>query len=345
MQTSPASAALWAVTERGAKLAEQIAREMAGAQIYVNRQIASAPKGAVGFSRLSGAVSEAFHKHSAHIFIMATGIVVRMIAPHIRSKTSDPAVLVIDDSANFVISLVSGHLGGANALAAAVAQSIQATPVITTATDSAGVPAIDLLAEHHKLLIENVRAVKGVSMAFLSGARVYRHDPYGILDGELGNWTRPALPAGMKSGPGIYIDHHVADLPEEVLVLRPKTLVVGIGCNSGTPESELIETVSRIFAAFRLSLLSIRQFTTISDKLGEPGLFAMAQYMEIPINGYDRKQLAEAADVPNPSAMVYKHMGVDSVCEAAAILGTANGTLLVPKQKSGNVTVAVAAVS
>ncbi len=344
MKAKP-SIAVWALTPEGTRIAERIAESREGkAGVYIKSGISSASMDAVCFENLKNAVAREFHQHRVHIFVMAAGIAVRMIAPHILSKTQDPAVLVADDAGCFVISLVSGHLGGANAMTRAVAQSLGATPVVTTATDNAGVPAIDLLADQYGLAIEHMAAAKAVSMAFLSSKQVWRHDPYGVLEAELTDWTSPMPSELTESAVGIYIDHRVRKLPAGVLILRPPTLVVGMGCNSGTTKKELVETVCKVFARKELSLLSIRRFATISDKLTEPGLCAMADHWRRPLAGFDRGRLASVAEVPNPSECVKKYMGVSSVCEAAAILGAAGGSLVVPKQKQGNVTVAVAAV-
>ncbi len=336
--------AVWAVTPRGARLARRIARELPDAQVYLKAD-GGDDKQSTSFDRLSDAVARVFDRYEAHIFVMAAGIAVRMIAPHIRSKIADPAVLAADEAGRFVISLLSGHTGGANKLAVSVAGHIGATPVITTATDNAGVPAVDVLAEQYEIAIENHGAVRPVSKAFLAGGRVWRHDPYHVLDPALNKWTDRPGPADFERGPGIFIDHRVTEPAGDVLVLRPKTLAAGVGCNSGTSETELIEAVSRVFAAFRLSLSSIRGFATISDKLAEPGLQAMARHFDRKLEGFGRNRLASVADVPNPSETVTKYMGVNSVCEAAAILEAGRGRLVVPKQKRGNVTVAVAVVS
>ncbi|MDZ7833932.1 MAG: cobalamin biosynthesis protein [Desulfobacterales bacterium] len=340
-----ASKAVWAVTPSGARLAEAIAGQIEGAVIYAGRAVDPPPAGAFGFARLADAVGEAFHQYEAHIFVMATGIAVRMIAPLLGSKTSDPAVVAVDDAGRFAVSLLSGHAGGANALAETVAGCIGAVPVISTATDNAGVPAIDRIAGQYDLEMENPAAVKAVSMAFLSGRSVRRHDPYHILDDRLREWTDLDNDAGFGNGPGVFVDHLICDLPDEVLVLRPKSLMVGVGCNSGTASQEVIDAVCAVFEDHRLSRASIRRFATISEKLSEPGLPAMAGYFKRPLEGYDRDILAAVEGVKTPSAMVEKHMGVNSVCEAAAIRAAGRARLLVPKVKSGNVTVAVAAVS
>jgi cobalt-precorrin 5A hydrolase len=126
-------------------------------------------------------------QYTGHIFIMSTGIVVRVIAPLIRHKTEDPAVVVVDDRGMHAISLLSGHLGGANELAQKIAGIIGAKPVITTATDVNLVPAIDVLAKEKSLFIENPEAIKTVNMALLRGDKIHVHDPFSFLANCLPN--------------------------------------------------------------------------------------------------------------------------------------------------------------
>ncbi len=345
--TIPKSLAVWAITPDGALIAGIIAKKFPGSALFTGSGVLSPPPGASGFTSLAAAVREAFSHYEAHVFVMATGIVVRIIAPHIGAKQTDPAVVVVDDAGQFAISLLSGHSKGANSLAGLTAQFTGATPVVTTATDNAGLPAVDLLAKEHHLFIENPEAVRIISMAFLTGSRVWRRDPWKILDTALAPHTEamPVIPEGGLSTemPGIFIDHAIQDLPENVLVARPRTLAVGVGCNSRTPADELICAVQAVFDQYGLSTASIRHFATIREKTGEPGMIDMAAFFDRPLKGFLKETLQTVKTVPTPSEMVHKHMGVTSVCEAAAMISMKTDTLLVPKQKTRNTTVAVAA--
>lgn len=344
------SMAVWALTPDGAAIAATIAAKFPGATIFTGNTITSPPVGATRFTVLADAVEQAFKNFDAHVFVMAVGIVVRMIAPHIGTKQTDPAVVVVDDDGRFAVSLLSGHSNGANGLAGLIGQFTGATPVVTTATDNAGVPAIDLLAKEHALSIENPETVKVISMAFLTGQRVWRHDPWKILDAELDDYTdpRPAMidDIASTSTPGIFInhaiDHNISNLSEKVLVARPRTLAVGAGCNSGTSADEIIYAVQAVFDQYGLSTASILHFVTIEMKTREPGLIEAAAYFNRPLIGFTKEELSSVKNVPNPSVMVHKHMGVTSICEAAAILSMNTETLLVPKQKTKNTTIAVA---
>lgn len=343
----PGSIAIWAITPAGAAIAARIADKIPGATIFAGKTASPLPGRAAGFSSLAEAVQREFAGFDAHVFVMAAGIVVRMIAPHIGEKYTDPAVVAIDDAGRFAVSLLSGHSKGANTLAGLVAHFTGATPVITTATDNAGVPAVDLLAEKHGLFIENPETIRIISMAFLTGKRVWRHDPWKILEAGLKGYTEP-MPGDAENDasfemPGIFIDHAVKTLPGNVLVARPKTLAVGLGCNRDTPADELICAVQAVFDRFGLSTASICHFVTIREKTSEPGMIETAAHFGRPLFGFSKEELAGVKTVPNPSKMVHKHMGVTSVCEAAAIVSVKTGGLVVFKQKTKNTTLAVAA--
>ena len=335
--------AVWALSPAGSQIAAQIAGHLHGAAVYTGPN-AGEIRGSKRFERLAQAVEEAFAAHDAHVFVMATGIAVRMIAPLIGSKHTDPAVVTVDDTGAFSVSLLSGHLGGANALAAEVADIIGARPVITTATDRGGIPAVDLLAAESGLISENPSAVRAVSMALIAGQPVMRYDPYGVLDPALGPWTQTSQNPDFKGRSGIYVYHETADLSENVLVLRPASLAVGVGCNSSTSGGELAGAVNAVFSRHGLAPASIRHLATICEKTSEPGIQELAAYLKCPLKSFTRAELEFVKHVPTPSTMVEKHMGVKSVCEAAAILAARTGPITVPKQRIGNTTVAVAAL-
>jgi cobalt-precorrin 5A hydrolase len=334
--------ALWALTSRGALVANRLLEKTGYDKCYVGSSITAAPAGAFRFNSLAESVGKAFDKFSAHIFIMAVGIVVRTIAPHVKNKLSDPAVVVVDDHAKFAISLLSGHLGGANELAVQVAKHLGAVPVITTATDLDHVPAIDLLAKRYGLVIENPEQIKKVHMALLERQKIRLHDPMNLLKNDVHGWVEYKTDLAQQSIPGVFVDFKVIDYPEQMLVLRPKILSVGIGCNRNTTANEILESVNGVFHRFDLSVNAINNIATIEAKADEEGIIRLAHAFDVPVSFFDRQELSGAGYVPTPSEVVKKHMGVASVCEAAAILASNRGKLLVPKQVTKNVTVAVA---
>ena len=167
--------AVYALTPQGAKLGKILSEQMDGDLFLPDRMAGSC--GAAAFDSLLDVVSEYFSNYAGHVFIAAAGIVVRAIAPHLQSKVHDPAVVVLDHEGRYCISLLSGHLGGANELAVEVARITGGEAVITTATDTAGLPSMDLLAKDKDLVIANLNAVKRVNMAILSGGKVRIFDP------------------------------------------------------------------------------------------------------------------------------------------------------------------------
>ena len=302
------------------------------------------PDACTRFPTLAKALAPVWDHYHAHYFIMATGIVVRTIASLIQDKTKDPAVVCGDEAANFVISLVSGHIGGANELARVLSNILDARPVITTATDVNQVPGIDVIARDLNLFIENKAAIKHVSMAFINKTPVPVHDPFGQVT--------PLLPDALVEDPsgftpektGVWVDYKVSDLPKKVLVLRPKNLVAGMGCRRGVSRKELEDHLKQVFHDQGFSLNSLAKIVSVDLKADEPGLLELARTLNIPIDFYTRDELDQVKNVPTPSSRVNKHIGVDSVCEAAAILATGQTTLLTPKTASRTATLAIAEI-
>jgi len=347
--------AIWALTPDGASLALKIAARLPGSALFFSERLDSALSGVMRFARLKEAVAVHFKKYPAHFFIMSTGIVVRMIAPLIQHKTHDPAVLAADEKGRHVISLLSGHIGGANALTLKIAGLIRADPVITTATDIQGVPAIDLLAKEKGLAIENPGAIKYVNMALITGESIGLYDPYRILADELMNIELMNIQhstfniqhpmEGTGQSCGVFVDDICQTLPEKILVLRPASLVAGIGCNRNTSADEMGLLLEKVLARFHLSQLSLRCLASIDLKADEKGLLMLAEQFNRPLKFFNREALNSVKTIQNPSAVVEKHVGVKSVCEAAAILGANQGQLVAPKQNTPNATVAIARIS
>lgn len=351
MATGLETIAVWVLTVNGLALAETLSTAWPRVTIHCTRRLSRvhAAVATTPFERLSDAVAADFSAVDGHIFIMAAGIVVRTIAPLLETKTKDPAIVVVDDAGRFAISLVAGHIGGANRLAAQAAEALDATPVITTATDSHGRPAIDTIAAMRGLTIENPAAIKGINMALLEGSPVPVYDPGGWLGNGLGEMAvglgslEPVFSDG--PGPGVFVDDRCRNLPPAVLVLRPPSLVAGIGCNRGTPLEEIEALLRSVMAKGNLSLQSLAKIASVDVKDDEQGLLSLT--LDLPLVFHSKDALNRVGHVPNPSPMVAKHIGVKSVCEAAALLTAGIGTsivpeLIAPKQKTPNVTVAIA---
>ncbi|WP_405815453.1 precorrin-3B C(17)-methyltransferase [Streptomyces sp. NBC_01390] len=271
---------------------------------------------------VADAVRRAFGECSQLVCFLATGAVVRLVAPLLADKASDPGVVCVDEGGRFAVSLVGGHGGGANELALAVGKLLGAEPVVTTATDSVGVPGLDTLG----MPVEG--DVAGVSRALLDG------EPVAL---ELESiWPLPALPANAggaarEGGPVIRVTDRAVPPAGAEVVLRPPSLVVGVGASKGAPVDEVLGLVRSALADAGLSVASVAALATVDAKADEPGIIGAAERLGVPVVTYSADELA-VVEVPNPSAAPLAAVGTPSVAEAAALVG--GGELLVPKRKS-----------
>ena len=347
--------AIYALTPHGVRLAEKVLAGPIEGDLFIPQRLADALPGrikthkAISFTHLLEVVAENFFQYPNHIFIAAAGIVVRAVSPHLTSKDRDPAVIVLDQEGKYVISLLSGHLGGANDLAREVARLTGGEPVITTATDTAGVPSMDLLAKEKNLIIFNLAAVKSFNMALLMGETIQIYDPedhLGLKSSDLAGCAVVRVhheAQWQKKFSGVWVTwkNERADTLPNRLILHPKSLVAGVGCNRGTGSREIMDHIMETFRANGLAPESLKCLTTIEAKRDEEGLLAAAQELGVPLLFFSPSEI-NTVQVPHPSDVVKNHMGVSSVCEATALLKSHGTRLLVPKTKSPNVTLAVA---
>ena len=349
--------AVWTVTPNGLRIADRLADSLTDTAVYALKSLTGTRPSHILFERLAEAVADQFDQYTGHIFIMATGIVVRVLAPLVQHKTKDPAVVVVDDLGKHAISLLAGHIGGANALTHEIACILKADPVITTATDINDVPAIDVIAVENGCWIENPEAIKAVNMALLEKKPIAVYDPANLLRDMLDTVKFEAhfnfindiqyflQLTEIKNKSYVYIAENIIELPSHVLILRPPILVAGIGCNRGTDVDEIYNHLMEVLKVSRLASTSLKHLASIDVKHDEGGLIAVAERLKLPLKFYTNEQLNQANGVQNPSSVVEQYVGVESVCEAAAILASQNGRLIVPKQSTKNVTVAIAQIS
>jgi precorrin-4 C11-methyltransferase len=299
-------------------------------------------------------LQSAFEEHQALICIMASGIVVRDLAPLLRSKHADPAVVVLDERGWHAVSLLSGHQGGANDLARRVAALLGGTPVLTTASDVQGLPAIDLLGAEQDWVLSRQEQLTAVSAALVNG------EPVGVVqvagddswwpDPPPPNLTRyPSLARLEEAAPAAALVITYRRVPEALLnvvprtvVYHPRCLVVGVGCNRGTPAQEIEAAVVQTLAGADLAGESVYQLATIEDKADEDGIQKVAEDRSWPLQIFSRQEIAAVTDLPHPSEWAQQVLGVPGVAEPAAMLAANTTTLLVEKRKFTNVTVAVA---
>ena len=344
--------AIYALTPQGAELGSKLSAAM-DAKLFLSSRLSCDYSCAASFDSLANLIITTFNSYSSHIFITATGIAVRSIAPHLGSKDRDPAVVVLDQDGKYCISLVSGHLGGANALARNVADITGGTAVITTATDTAGLPAIDELASQLGLVVRDVPRIKIISAALLRSECVQLHDPEDILGLRAHSLFTvvESLNAWNPDLPGVAVSFHnnpffpgLPVVPENTLVLHSRQLAVGIGCRKGTSQKDILGVLELVFTDNNLALSSIAHLGSATAKQDEPGLLQAAQTLGLDIAFFPSSEL-DRVPAPNPSPTVQRHVGTASVCEASAMLLGNTETLLVEKTAYGNVTVAVAAIN
>jgi cobalt-precorrin 5A hydrolase/precorrin-3B C17-methyltransferase len=281
-----------------------------------------------------------WHQSKNLIFIMATGIVVRTIAPFLKDKKTDPAVVVIDEKGRFAISLLSGHIGGANELTRKIANHLGAEPVITTSSDINDHTSLDLWAKENNLMIKDWSRLPLVMTKLINR---------GFLNVYLDTSQKIDLPHDFKSinepkGVDLIITNKVNIIDDDAFYLRPKDLIVGIGFNSGTAKEEIEKAIKEVLEEYGLSFNSIHSIATIELKTKEKGLVDFANKYGLPIVSFTPKELNSISGIDG-SETVFKATGAYAVSEPAALLASGASELLVPKQKHGNVTVAVAEIN
>jgi cobalt-precorrin 5A hydrolase len=262
--------------------------------------------------------------------------------------------VVVDDQARYAISLLSGHLGGANSLAQSIAELLGAQPVVTTASDGLATIAVDLLGERFGWSIDPSSDITEVSAAVVNG------EPVAVLQeaGERDWWpSGEPLPANINlvSSWDDFLDYPSALVitdrllrpaagPGQRVIYRPKSLAVGVGCNRGTSADEIERVVFSTLLDAHLAWTSVRTLATAIQKQDEAGLTGCAARHEWPVRYYTSDELNSVTAIPNPSPVAERELGARGVCEPAALLAAGATRLVVEKRKQGNVTVAVARI-
>ncbi len=345
--------AIITITKNGVQLGTRLKSGFKAADLYtLPKYLGAAAKETIAIEgELSSIFKRLWLEVDGFVCIMATGIVIRLVAPFLESKESDPAVVVMDDAGRFAISLLSGHLGGANELAERCGFITGARAVITTATDVNGLPSFDMLAKEHGWIIEDISRVKTLNSLLLDNETIAVVDDTGLVrsyfhgKGKLQFYD--SFVAGIRSAAkGILFVTNSIIPPqlqsELLLVLRPKNLVLGIGCNSGTSADEIEAVVLATLKRTFLAPVCIAAIGTAEAKSGEAGLIAAAKSFGVPFRCFSSEELNAVAVPSPPSEHALAAIGARGVAEPAAILAAGGGKLLLKKIKSGNVTLAVA---
>lgn len=330
-------AAIFSFSRQGSQTALRAAaalREEYHCQIYTTKQKPENEDLKILPDRIGAFTGSIFEQSDLLVYVGACGIAVRAIAPYIKSKTKDPAVICIDERAQFCISLLSGHIGGANRLTKQIAQKIGAEAIITTATDINHRFSVDEWANRKGFTIGNMNAAKEVSAAILeqeipicADRPLSEHLPSGLYPGAEGNL-------------GILVSIYRRKPFLNTLNLIPKTLTLGIGCRKGTTAQVIEKAVFRVLKEHNLDFRAVYEVASINLKSAEAGLLEFCRKYGLPIHFYDAKQLLTAQGNFTCSEFVKGITGVDNVCERSAVMGEKQ--LILKKTAYNGVTVAAA---
>jgi cobalt-precorrin 5A hydrolase len=318
--------AILSITTGGKRLAEKLARKLPDTTILARKS-----------KKTAGIVADNWPHFDGFIFIMAAGIAVRAIAPLLLHKHKDPCVVVMDEKGQHVISLLSGHIGGGNKLAVRLAAITGGVPVITTASDTLGLLSLDLWAKNNNLVPENQERLTEASAKLVNEKKLslYTDLKPRSLPEELLAVANPELA-------DVIVSHQI--FPESRgCIFRPRNLVVGTGCNRGTPANEFEESLCELLEDKQLSRLSIRNLASIDKKNDEEGLLFFAKKNNWPIDFFTKDEINSLkTDNLDISSAALKAVGAIGVAEPTALLSGRTQILLCRKRKWKNITMAIA---
>ena len=343
-----------AITKNGIKIGLELKKLSNSWKIYTPSKFSDNDTQIEWYSEpTSNKIEELFKTSDALVCIFSLGAVIRLVSPYIKDKKTDPAVLVIDDKAKFVISVLSGHIGGANQLTQDIAEKLGGTPVITTAADVNKTIAVDLLGKEFGWEIEDDSTVTKISAFMVNEEEIGVFQDSGNKD-----WWNKKLPINViiyssieelekSQAKGFLIMTDKEIVNEEILkksvVYRPPTLVVGVGLHGDTTKETIREGLNDCLVKYKLCAKSVAKLVSIKKQQDVQGLIDLGNEMNVPIEYFEKEELAQI-EIPNPSETVQAFEGTSSVSEAAAIKSS-GGQLVVEKQKfPPNLTIAIARI-
>lgn len=340
-----------AFTHEGMKVAKKASTVADGeVTIYCHKRCADDYReDAVSFASVGSVIKNEFAMCDRILFVCAAAIAVRTIAPYLKSKVTDPAVLVADESGKFLISLLSGHIGGANEWCRELADSIGALPVITTATDTRGMFAVDLFAASHNMRIVNPVMIQDISGRILNGEPVgITGDEtfYGLLKETEKQWNGQITytdnaDGEYESGVQIITNADENMVFKRTLKLVPRNLAVGIGCKKGKSATEIEQAVKKVLYANNLMPDGIAVVSSVDRKADEQGIIEFAEKCRVPYKTFTPEYLCKIEGEFTSSAFVNEQIGVDNVCERSACAVSGGGEKLAGKTAYNGITVAI----
>ncbi|MCI6406809.1 cobalt-precorrin 5A hydrolase [Veillonella caviae] len=370
--------AILSVSKRGAELGQRIKALVAPHAVCYEKTGRESGGEAIYFDSLKPHMGDIFKTYDQVLCIMALGIVVRMIAPYIEHKSKDPAIVVMDEAGHHTISLLSGHLGGANEWATTIALAIDSDPVITTATDVNGLPAPDVWARNEQLTVDDFNTLIAVNSAVVAGEQVNYY-----IDESIPNSAILMQSAGEHVGKhgkvyGFIVDcssdeakvnlvddkisvqmlqnsrSHCVVVTDKIiptashqLILRPKTFTMGIGCRRDTPKELILEAITQSLEQHRLSPKSLLTAASVIVKQDEVGLLEAMRELGWPIKFYEQEEMEPIIEQQklHESTFVKGTIGVGNVCETTALLAAKSQTLIQEKTIYPKTTIAIAQVT
>lgn len=343
--------AVFTATPRGTKTALRVRASLDASVDIFGKAGQEMSAGVRVYERLAPQVAAAFRQYDALIFIMATGIAVRMIAGSLKSKLEDPAVLVLDEEAQHVISLLSGHIGGANELTRELAASLGADPVITTATDVQKKLAVDVAAARLALRPSPKEQIKRFNSAVLDDAAIRyvidenlaRASFYKKRLDDMGLTALFGRGLPPEEGLTAFITADESVRREDVICLVPRRLVAGIGCRRGTEMSEIRAALEAALTKIGRSIADVSLLASTEAKADEAGLLALSAELKRDIRFHSNEKMQETIDAYglSESPFVKKNIGIGNVAEAAALASVPAGRLALAKTRFEKVTVAL----
>jgi cobalt-precorrin 5A hydrolase len=341
--------AVYAITRHGVEIGGRVAAGLSGADLFVSEKMSAlAPPEARRFALPMGPLlADTFFAYDAHVFVISVGAVVRMIAPLIQNKKTDPAVICVDDAARFSICVLSGHVGRGNAFTDRVAEILGASSVVTTASDAIGTLTVDILGRDLGWTLDDMdRNVTRACAAVVNAAPVL----FVQETGEPSWWPlERALPDGVRYSTElagvdprkweillIATDRDIAKSHPQhfanAVVYRPKSLVVGLGCDRGASIEMVERGVDAMLAEHGLSPRSVQCIATVDKKADEPAFLTLSERRRWPLKAFSPEELDGVAAIENPSDTVKRFVGTWGVAEPAALLASGAEKLLVPKR-------------
>ena len=334
----------WAIvtlTSAGSDLGLKLQSRIPGAVLF------SMPGRCADSSReITGSLKEftasIFNSYNMILFIMAAGIVVRTISDLIKDKTSDPGILVMDERGRFVISLLSGHIGGANSGAEYVAELIGATPVITTSSDINGMLSPDMLARKYGAVIDDMKKCRDITAIMVNGGRIILYSDYAM------GIPAPYVLSEDGADGIVYLTNSIlkhdrdgnSDIPS--LKLIPKNIVIGAGCRRGTDPDALVNFIEEEFELAGLDIRSVSCLASIDIKSDEPAIIRASEYFNAEMVFYSAENIRDVEHLFQNSEFVRETTGAGAVAEPCAYLSSGrNGKLLLSKKKRNGMTLAI----